>query len=113
MHVHIAVLDTQPHLYVEALTAARFTVHSERLRGKHSRRVLRAWRRRGWLFVRHLNGRAQDNTVDNVAWVNVADLLAHLNEWTVDWAIGLTKAERRAVRRPGFAVEAAQCVERW
>ncbi len=50
-------------------------------------------------FMRHINGDTLDDRPANLEWVDLAAALRHMDDWKVDWVVGLTAEEVAFVKR--------------
>ena len=55
------------------------------------------WRARGNWFVRFKDGDKMNFNDFNLEVVSVVDMVTNFTDWTADWDIGLSKAERQLV----------------
>ena len=63
--------------------------------------ILEKWNAQG-CFVRFLDGNKGNCALRNLEYVHIKDAIEHFGEWTFDWDMDLTRAEKRLVADPGW-----------
>ena len=79
------------------ITKSNMVTSNEKIERSLTNSILNKWNANCG-FVRHIDGNTENNSVSNLQWVTLPQAMEHVDDWTVDWTIGLTAEEISLVK---------------